>query len=265
MLQRVQENISEATAPLTGDLKLIEEVLQRKHVFEKLQRTISVVISSVTSIPLDVNEVPPKLHQLRQFENFVEGWAGQLGKVSESMLGMLMITESRRAAGQAIQSRNIQLLAFLFISISTVASIFGMNTLEVNGSNPRMWQFAVAATGSTILAALIAWLHRYHDSIAVIGFLNSASQYLESIKRLFSPRSGPATSVPLRITNNADENLRHNPRQFASRPRLSQRHIRDLSLEPGPENTLDYSNGESLLSDEFLVNHSKRHRSCVVM
>ncbi|KAJ5088518.1 hypothetical protein N7456_012134 [Penicillium angulare] len=262
MLHRVQENISEARAPISGDLELIEEVLQRKHDFEKLHRTITVVINSIKSIILDIDEEPPALIQMREYEKLLEGWVEQLGKVSESMLGMLAISESRRASGQAVQSQNLQILAFVFIPISTVASVFGMNTLEVNGSSPRMWQFAVAAIGSTILAALIAWLYRYHDSISVIKFLNS-------IKRPSSSgHQSNSAPVPSPMNDQAEEIAPSIPLQFVLHPQpVSQEHISDFSLESGPADSFGPPNlgAENLALNEFLFEHSKRNQSACLM
>ncbi|KAJ5259235.1 hypothetical protein N7478_012216 [Penicillium angulare] len=197
---------------------------------------------------------------MREYEKLLEGWAEQLGKVSESMLGMLAISESRRASGQAVQSQNLQILAFVFIPISTVASVFGMNTLEVNESKPKMWQFAVAAIGSKILAALIAWLYHYHDSISVIKLLNA-------IKRPDSSIYQSSASMLFPINNQTEEPTQYGSPQFPVRPqRVSQEHISDFSLESGPGNLSGASGEENLPLDEFFVDHTGlQNQSCAVM
>jgi hypothetical protein len=74
------------------------------------------------------------------------------------MLGLLAIAESRKASVQATRVENLTILAFVFIPISTVSSIFGMNTYELVQNGPPMWKFAVAAVTVTVGAATAAWL-----------------------------------------------------------------------------------------------------------
>jgi hypothetical protein len=70
LLDRVQERTSEPNAQLSGDPGETEEVIQRKHDFEKLHRTMSILIT------------PPKRYQ---------AWHGH------PILGMLAVSESVKA------------------------------------------------------------------------------------------------------------------------------------------------------------------------
>ncbi|EXJ59991.1 hypothetical protein A1O7_04139 [Cladophialophora yegresii CBS 114405] len=158
MIRRAQESISESHAPLAGDLDDITEVLQRKHDFEKLKRTLSALIASVKRIP-GVQQSSPDLVELMSFESSLESWAMQLEKVSQSLLGLLAVSESKRATQQAVRSKNLQLLAFIFIPISTVSSIYGMNTVEILGRPPQNWNFIVGAFIAIALSGLAATIY----------------------------------------------------------------------------------------------------------
>ena len=160
MILHAQEGISESKAPLTGDLDKIEEVLQRKHDFEKLKRTLSTMVRSLKTLSQNESE-PRGILQLILHESSLGGWADQLEKVSQSMLGMLAISESVKATKQAVRSKNLQLLAYIFLPISTVSSIYGMNTAEIldERRQPRNWYFIVGATVAVCGSALLAFLY----------------------------------------------------------------------------------------------------------
>lgn len=159
-LQNVQEKISESKAPLSGDLGEIEEVLQRKHDFEKLQRVLSTVIVSAEKAMASVGDTD-YFEELRAYDRSISSWSAQLERVSGSMLGMLAVSESVKASGQAIRSKNLQILAFAFLPISTISSIYGMNTWEINRGSPRTWQFGAAAGATLVVAVLVAAI--YHS------------------------------------------------------------------------------------------------------
>jgi hypothetical protein len=174
MIRRAQESISESSAPLAGDLDDITEVLQRKHDFEKLKRSLSALIASVKRIP-GVQQSSPDIVELMSFESSLESWATQLEKVSQSLLGLLAVAESKRATEQALRSKNLQLLAFIFIPISTVSSIYGMNTVEILGRPPPNWNFVVGAVVAIAVSALAAAMY---DSQITTATLNRLSETL---------------------------------------------------------------------------------------
>ncbi|ETI25180.1 hypothetical protein G647_04553 [Cladophialophora carrionii CBS 160.54] len=183
LIRRAQESISESHAPLAGDLDDITEVLQRKHDFEKLKRTLSALIASVRRIP-GVQPSSPDIVELMSFESSLEGWATQLEKVSQSLLGLLAVSESKRATQQAVRSKNLQLLAFIFIPISSVSSIYGMNTVEILEKPPQNWNFIVGASIAITLSALAAAIY---DSQIMIRTLDRPwlSSRLSNISRTF--------------------------------------------------------------------------------
>jgi len=157
MINRVQESISETSVPLTEEIDDIAGVLQRKHDFEKLKRSLSALTASIKAIPGVAHDSGAAL-RLQSFELKFESWATQLEKVSQSMLGLLAVAESVRATQQAARSKNLQILAFVFLPISTVSSIYGMNTIEILEDRPHNWYFvvgAVVAIAGSAMAAII--------------------------------------------------------------------------------------------------------------
>lgn len=99
LLPNVQEKISESKAPLSGDLGEIEEVLQRKQDFKKLQRVLSIVIVSAEKAMASVGDTDD-FEELRAYDRSISSWSAQLEMVSGSMLGMLAVSESVKASGQ---------------------------------------------------------------------------------------------------------------------------------------------------------------------
>ena len=155
---QAQESISETKAPLTGELDKIEEVLQRKHDFEKLERILSSAIASIKRLP-GFETASHEVSSLMSNERSLGQWATQLEKVSQSMLGLLAIAESRKATQQAVRAKNLQLLAYIFLPISTVSSIYGMNTAEILDRRPRNWYFIVGAVAAIASSFLLATFH----------------------------------------------------------------------------------------------------------
>jgi hypothetical protein len=176
MIRRAQESISESSAPLTGDVNDISEVLQRKHDFEKLKRQLSALNASISRIPAAAGTLSPHLAELKAFESSLESWAIQLEKVSQSLLGLLAVSESKRATEQAVRSKNLQLLAFVFIPISTVSSIYGMNTIEILSSPPKNWSFAVGAILAIAASALAVALY---DTSFVTALMQRLGQWMQ--------------------------------------------------------------------------------------
>ena len=166
LLYYAQIKISESKAPLTGNIHLIAEVIQRKHDFEKLQRTMMANLGSSSRLLLlpgmePDNSSRKRLADLRAYEATIAGWASQLEKVASSLQGLLAISESLKAGKQAARTQNLTILAFVFIPVSTVSSIYGMNTVEIAQNNPRMWQFGVSASATTLIAIFAAWSYNY--------------------------------------------------------------------------------------------------------
>ena len=160
LLYYAQVKISESKAPLTGDIQLIAEVIQRKHDFEKMQRTMMANLGSARLLP-GIESDSKRLGDLHAYQAIIAGWASQLEKVASSLQGLLAISESLKAGQQATRTQNLTILAFIFIPVSTVSSIYGMNTVEIAQNNPHTWQFGVSASANTLAAIFAAWSYRY--------------------------------------------------------------------------------------------------------
>lgn len=198
LLYYAQVKISESKAPLTGDIHLIAEVIQRKHDFEKLQRTLMANLGSSARLLLlpgmePDNSSSKRLADLRAYEATIAGWASQLEKVASSLQGLLAISESLKAGQQASRTQNLTILAFVFIPVSTVSSIYGMNTVEIAQNNPRMWQFGVSASATTLVAIFAAWSYKYwcHFPMLVSSSLRRSPRKLEVVSAQSAP-IGPA-------------------------------------------------------------------------
>lgn len=214
MIRRAQESISGSRAPLTGDVDDISEVLQRKHDFEKLKRQLSALNASVFRIPTAPGTSCLHLAELKSFESSLEGWATQLEKVSQSLLGLLAVSESKKATEQAARSKNLQLLAFVFIPISTVSSIYGMNTAEILNSPPRNWTFTLGAIIAIAASALAVALY---DSMCVRIMIQ---QVWEWTQRSLRARSGSKSPVsPLETTSTVPMTVKSESRNPAE-PRM---------------------------------------------
>ena len=102
-----------------------------------------------------------RLADLHAYQAIIAGWASQLEKVASSLQGLLAISESLKASQQAFRAQNLTTLAFIFIPVSTVSSIYGMNTAKIAQNNPCMWQFGVSACATTLVAIFAAWSYQY--------------------------------------------------------------------------------------------------------
>ena len=130
LLYYAQVKISESRAPLTGDIDLIAEVIQRKHDFEKIQRTMMANLGSARLLP-GLQPDSKRLGDLLSYQTIIAGWASQLERVASSLQGLLAIIESLKASQQATRTQNLMILAFVFIPVSTVSSIYGIHTVEI--------------------------------------------------------------------------------------------------------------------------------------
>ena len=88
----------------------------------------------------------------------IDGGATRLEKVSESLQGLLAIQQAQKANAQAIRTQNLTVLAFIFLPVSTVSSIYGMIPLEIQKNFPPTWAFAITAAGATVIAISFAYL-----------------------------------------------------------------------------------------------------------
>ena len=193
-----QSKISESKAPLSGDVRLVAEVIQRKHDFEKMQRVMQADTESAGML-LGVGPADNKLVELHSYETVIGSWATQLEKVAASLLGLLAIQESLKASKQAVRTQNLTILAFIFIPVSTVSSIYGMNTVEIAQHNPHMWQFGLTAAVTTILAILAASFYQYWAALP------------KSLFSMFRRRPTPPRPLILPVDTDPSTAPAHNP------------------------------------------------------
>ena len=63
----------------------------------------------------------------------------------QTEIGLLSIQESRRSIDEAISVKRLTQLAFVFIPLSFVTSVFGMNVQEISGNGVKIWIFVVTS------------------------------------------------------------------------------------------------------------------------
>lgn len=74
----------------------------------------------------------------------------------QTLIGAMAIYESRRSIKEAVSVKRLTQLAFVFIPLSYVSSLFGMNITEMSGNGPRLWVFLVTSF-SLLIGALSFW------------------------------------------------------------------------------------------------------------
>ena len=63
----------------------------------------------------------------------------------QAEISLWSIEESRRSIEEAISVKRLTQLAFVFIPLSFVTSVFGMNVQEISGTGVKIWIFVVTA------------------------------------------------------------------------------------------------------------------------
>ena len=216
LLYYAQVKISESRAPLTGDIVLIAEVIQRKHDFEKMQRTMMANLGSARLLP-GLQPDSKRLEDLHTYQTIIAGWASQLERVASSLQGLLAVSESLKASQQATRTQNLTILAFVFIPVSTVSSIYGMITVEIAQQNPHIWQFGVSAAVTTLAAIFAAW--SYHYWMAIPRFLLSSVR-ISSTKEKATPAQrislGPVQPSPRPADQTTAANLHTQPAKVST-------------------------------------------------
>ena len=73
-------------------------------------------------------------------------------------IGIWSIKESRRSIEEAVAVKKLTQLAFMFIPLSFVTSVFGMNIVEITGTGAKLWTFLATAACIGMSVSLIWWL-----------------------------------------------------------------------------------------------------------
>ncbi len=129
--------------------------------------------SSWRTLQVDYDEI---LAQARQFEE-------DLKDHLTTYVGIMSLKESKKSIQLADSVRRITQLAFIFVPLTFVTSIFGMNLEEFGNGNIKIWVFLVVASAMTVtvFALLIVsrhfrkWYKAHFKSLRVILAL---SKYL---------------------------------------------------------------------------------------
>ena len=169
----------------------ISNLLHLKQILERHTQRLKENITFLENYqePQLIRELPPEKTEksrhvirtlLRDFHALTEQ-AQRLSKQCERGMDVVMsntvIRESREAMAQAEGVAKLTRLAFIFIPLSLVTSVFGMNFTELNtGSELSIWVFFVASAPVLI----ISWAFLKFDKINPSTWLRRISLHLWS-------------------------------------------------------------------------------------
>lgn len=74
----------------------------------------------------------------------------------QSEIGLWSIDESRRSIEEAVSVKRLTQLAFIFLPLNFVTSLYGMNIQEMTGNGIRLWIFFITAICVT-LSSIFIW------------------------------------------------------------------------------------------------------------
>ncbi|EPS38611.1 hypothetical protein H072_7606 [Dactylellina haptotyla CBS 200.50] len=135
---------------------------------EEIQHTLALIERFGTLGWQDTNTPPPEAVEQIQAE-LIEDFKHLLNQTDllwEERRNMSSVRDRQR---QARWSTLTNTFTFIFVPISLISSIYGMNVVEISGSdqNPRIWQFFVACIGLNL----------------VILFMMAASHWVGEMRR----------------------------------------------------------------------------------
>ncbi|KAL9105477.1 MAG: hypothetical protein Q9227_009357 [Pyrenula ochraceoflavens] len=160
-LERKMLSIAECMASANDQLDLVLSELGDAKEFHELRTICKVLKQDVQHFNV---KFPKALDHVRLLK-------ANMTTELQTELTKLQIEESRQAMAQADTVAKLTILAFIFIPLSTVSGIFGMNVKEITDGT-RLWQFGVTAGavvavtlalvfGGTALSMMIFGLHRW--------------------------------------------------------------------------------------------------------
>ncbi|KXT17452.1 hypothetical protein AC579_5755 [Pseudocercospora musae] len=74
------------------------------------------------------------------------------------LMSSISVLDSQTSIHQAERSSHLTALATLYVPLSFVTGVFGMNIKEINDSNPSLWTFVVALLVVGACTALFLWM-----------------------------------------------------------------------------------------------------------
>jgi Mg2+ and Co2+ transporter CorA len=77
--------------------------------------------------------------------------------MTDTLLSTMSILESQKSIEQSEQVNKLTRLAFVYIPLSFISSVFGMNVKEIQ-ANPSIWVFFATAIAFTFLSiCVVSW------------------------------------------------------------------------------------------------------------
>jgi Mg2+ and Co2+ transporter CorA len=120
----------------------------------------------------------PRVHHLSTFKELktdleyllarIEIISGRCNRMTDILLSTMSILESQKSIEQSEQVNKLTRLAFVYIPLSFISSIFGMNVKEIQ-VNPSIWVFFLTAIVFTSLwVCVVSWqnIKRWASALA---------------------------------------------------------------------------------------------------
>jgi Mg2+ and Co2+ transporter CorA len=87
----------------------------------------------------------------------IEILSNRCNRITDTLLSTMSILESQKSIEQSQQVNKLTRLAFVYIPLSFISSVFGMNVKEIQTNLP-MWVFLGTALGFTFFSVcLVSW------------------------------------------------------------------------------------------------------------
>jgi Mg2+ and Co2+ transporter CorA len=116
---------------------------------------------------LSIVQDQPRLHNLSTFKDLKKDLDYSLARIeildtkcntiTDTLLSTISILESQKSIEQSQQVNKLTRLAFFYVPLSFISSVFGMNVKEIQ-ANPSIWVFFVTAIAFTFLSVcVVSW------------------------------------------------------------------------------------------------------------
>ena len=134
-------------------------LMVKQHILRQAIGRLSGVVGFQQSCPIYNRATSTKWDEINGNLDYIINWIDRMVRRRETELNTVLaktqLEESRKAIKQGDTVKHLTTLAFLYIPVSCVASIFGMNVAELD-PGPPVWMFVVAATCITILTIVVS-------------------------------------------------------------------------------------------------------------
>lgn len=131
--------------------------------YSSLMRRIRILLKDVRfclrSLSL-LEDIAPTQSSIRDFKSLLDR-AVELQEMIRDGLNVEVAAQSLEASRQSIREskkvNSLTLPAWVFIPVSLIASVFGMNVVELSGQGPRLWLFFAISAPVIIVAVVLEW------------------------------------------------------------------------------------------------------------